>query len=97
MPTYVVLSKYTDQGAKAIGGTVDRVLAAREDYRKHGLTLSSMYWTHGQYDMVAVVEAPSEQAMTAALFKLAALGNLRTETLRAFSESEVADAIKQMR
>lgn len=97
MPTYIVLSKYTDQGAKAIEGTVDRVRAAREEYRQHGLTMTTIYWTQGEYDMVAVMEAPSEQAMMTALFRLAALGNIRTQTLRAFSESEVEAAIKQMR
>jgi uncharacterized protein with GYD domain len=94
--TYVVLAKYTDQGAKAIAKTVERERASREEMQQYGITMTSIYWTHGRYDMVATFEAPSDQAMTEWMFRLASLGNVRTETLRAFTESEIETVVKQL-
>lgn len=47
------------------------------------------YWTQGQYDLVTIVEAPSEQAMMAGLFSIAEAGNVTSETLRAFTDDEM--------
>ena len=83
MPTYVVLYKFTDAGAKNIKGTVQRARESRAENEQRGFTVHGLYWTQGQYDMVAVVEAPNEQAMLVGLFNIAGAGNVRSETLRA--------------
>jgi uncharacterized protein with GYD domain len=96
MPTYVVLYKFTDAGAKNIKGTVQRARESRAENEQRGFTVHGLYWTQGQYDMVAVVEAPDEQAMLAGLFNIAGAGNVRSETLRAFTEAEMAQVIQKM-
>ena len=63
MPTYVVLYTFTDAGAKNIKGTVQRARESRAENERRGFTVHGLYWTQGQYDMVAIVEAPDEQAM----------------------------------
>jgi uncharacterized protein with GYD domain len=96
MPTYVVLYKFTDQGAKDVKGTVQRASEARTENERRGFKVQGLYWTQGQYDMVAVVEAPDEQAMLAGLFNIGHAGNVRSETLRAFTADEVAVVLQKM-
>ena len=89
MPTYVVLYKFTDQGLKDIKGTVHRARDVRADLEKRGFNVIGIYWTQGQYDVVSIVDAPSEDAMLAGLFNVAVAGNVHSETLRAHSEAEM--------
>ena len=85
MPTYVVLYRFTDEGAKNARSTVQRARDSISESQQRGFKIHGVYWTQGQYDMVAVVEAPDEQSMTGALFNIAEAGNARSETMRAFT------------
>jgi uncharacterized protein with GYD domain len=90
MATFVTLINWTDQGVKSFGDTVDRAGKAEEVAGKLGATFKDIYWTVGPYDLVTVVEAPDEETATAALLAVAAQGNIRTTTLRAFNSEEMA-------
>jgi len=96
MPTYVVLYRFTDEGAKDIKSTLKRARESRAENERRGFTIHGLYWTQGQYDLVAVVEAPDEQTMLAGLFNVAGAGNVRSETLRAFTEAEIEAVVKKM-
>jgi uncharacterized protein with GYD domain len=96
MPTYIVLYKFTDQGAKDMKGTVQRASETQADNERRGFKVHGLYWTQGRYDLVSIVEAPDEQAMLAGLFNVAGAGNARSETLRAFTAAEVEAAIQKM-
>lgn len=96
MPTYVVLYKFTDEGAKNIKNTVKQTRETRADNERRGFKIQSLLWTQGQYDLIAIVEAPDEQAMMAGLLNVAGAGNARSETLRAFTEAEMAAIIQKM-
>src|SRR5215831_2010469 len=88
MTTYVSLLKFTDQGVRNAKDTVQRAGAFRSDLERRGVKLLSIYWTQGQYDLVTMIQAPDDQTAMAALLAVAGLGNVRTETLRAFNETE---------
>ncbi len=90
MPTFVVLYRFTDQGLKNIKGTVKRTEEVRKDLESRGFTLRGLYWTQGRFDLVSIVEAPSEEGMVAGLFNIAEAGNVHSETLRAFDEAEMS-------
>ncbi len=94
MPTYVVLYKFTDQGLKSIKDTVTRARQVRAENEKRGFKILGLYWTQGQYDLVAVMDAPSEDAMLAGLFNVAQAGNVHSETLRAHTEAEMEKALQ---
>jgi uncharacterized protein with GYD domain len=96
MMTYVVLYKYTDQGAKDMKSTVQRAAEAKAENEKRGFKVLGVYWTQGRYDLVAVVEAPDEQAMAASLVSVAGAGNVRSETLRAFTADEMTAILQKM-
>ncbi len=95
MPTYVVLYRFTDTGRRDIKGTVQRTAAIREENEKHGFKVLGHYWTQGRFDLVTIVEAPSEAAMMSGLFSIAEAGNVHSETLRAFSDEEMDQILSQ--
>ena len=90
MASYILLATYSEQGLKGIKDTVKRTESVRDMAKKAGLTMKESYWTLGQYDVVAVFEAPDDEAMTAFALSVARLGNVKTQTLRAFSGKEMS-------
>ena len=95
MSTYVSLINWTDEGAKNASGTVDRAEAAQQLVAGMGGSLQ-VYWTMGQYDIVAISEFPNDETAVAFLAKLSSLGNVRTQTMRAFNADEVRGIISEM-
>ena len=89
MATYVVLANFTDQGVKNVKDTTKRADAFKELAKSKGANVKEIYWTLGQYDIVATVEAPDDVTMTALGLTLAKGGNVRTQTLRAFSPADM--------
>jgi uncharacterized protein with GYD domain len=96
MATYILLATYTEQGIKGIKDTVKRTDAVRTLAKKAGVTMKESYWTLGAYDVVAVFEAPDDETMTAFSLSVAKLGNVKTQTLRAFSGSEMSAILGKM-
>jgi uncharacterized protein with GYD domain len=95
MPTYVVLYRFTDEGRKDIKGTVRRTAEVRKDNESRGFKVIGHYWTQGRYDLVTIVEAPSEEAMMGGLLSVAEAGNVQSETLRAFGDEEMERILSQ--
>lgn len=93
MASYVVLASFTDQGIRAIKETSKRADAFKEMAKKMGITIKDMYWTLGAYDIVTICEAPDDETMTALSLSVASRGNVRTQTLRAFSQSDLGNVL----
>lgn len=89
MTTYVVLAKFTDQGVRSIKETTRRADAAREMAGRFGVRMREIVWTQGQYDLVTLCEGDDEAAMTAFGLALSSAGNVRFETMRAFTRDEM--------
>lgn len=89
MPTYVTLASFTDQGMRNIKDSPKRADAFKRLAKEHGCTVKELLWIHGRHDIVAIVEAPDEAAASALSLSNAKLGNIRSETLRAFSAAEM--------
>lgn len=96
MPSYVMLATFTDQGIRGIKDSPKRQDAFLKLCEKAGIKVKDVFRTMGRYDIVAVLEAPDDVTLTAALYSLGALGNLRTETLRAFTRQETEQSIAKM-
>jgi len=96
MATFVVLGCFTDQGMRNAKETSKRADAFKEMARKIGVTVKDVYWTLGQFDIVAVCEAPDDATASALAFSVGALGNVRTQTLRAFSQAEIGTILGKM-
>jgi uncharacterized protein with GYD domain len=94
MATYIVLLQYTDQGIKNFKDTTKRAVSAAETAAKMGVKFTELFWTLGHYDLAILAEAPDDETITAVLLKLASLGNVKSQTLRAFRSKEM-EAILQ--
>src|SRR5438552_790650 len=88
MPTYISLINFTQKGAESIKDGPKRLDAAKERFRAAGAELKAFYLVTGQYDAVAISEAPNDEVVVKLSLRTAAMGNVRTETLRAFNEDE---------
>jgi uncharacterized protein with GYD domain len=93
MPRYVTLINWTEQGIAGFKESVDRYEATQKQFEQLGVRLADVYWTLGEHDIVAVVEAPDDESATAALLMLGSAGNVRTKTMRAFSREEMRGVI----
>ncbi len=96
MSMYILLANYTPQGIASIKGSPDRANAARELARTCGAEMKDFYMTLGAYDIVATVEAQNDQAMAKFVLALGSLGNVRTTTLKAFTEPEFREIIRAL-
>src|SRR5712692_4524417 len=96
MPTYISLLRYTQQGIMAIKQSPTRLDAAKEAYRRAGGELKAFYLTMGQYDAVAIAELPDDTAGAKLALALGAQGNVRTETMRAFTEQEFRRVVSEL-
>jgi uncharacterized protein with GYD domain len=95
MPRYVSLINWTQQGIQNYRDTVRRVEDARAASEQLGVRIVDVYWTLGGFDFVVVFEAPDDEALTAFLLQLGSLGNVRTQTLRAFNADEMSRIIER--
>ncbi|MFQ5847408.1 MAG: GYD domain-containing protein [Candidatus Methylomirabilales bacterium] len=96
MATYVILGNYTDQGIRNVKKTTKRAEAFRALAKKMGVTVKEIYWTMGRYDVVTIIDAPDDTTTSRLLLAAGSLGNLRTETLRAYTEREVSRILKAL-
>jgi uncharacterized protein with GYD domain len=96
MVTYVVLANFTDQGIRNAKESPKRAEAFEQLAKTFGVTVREFFWTQGQYDIVTILDAPDESSAMALNLSLGALGNVRTETLRAFSAADMKSSIAQM-
>ncbi len=95
MAAYIALLQFTDQGIRNVKDTTRRAAAATEAAAKMGVKFAELFWTLGSYDLVIVAEAPDGETMTALMLKLAALGNVKSQTLRAFRATEMDAILKK--
>ena len=96
MVTYVVLAKFTDQGIRNAKESPKRADAYKQLAKTFGVTVKEIFWTQGRYDVVTTVEAPDEDSAMSLSLSLSALGNVRTESLRAFSSADMTTIVDKM-
>jgi len=95
MATFITLINFTDQGIRNIKESPNRYEAFKTMAEKAGAQVKGVFYTMGGHDMVIILEANDEAAMTA-LLKVGSLGNVRTETLRGFSLEEMKKIVSKL-
>jgi uncharacterized protein with GYD domain len=86
---------WTDQGIRNFKDTTRRADAAKREAERIGGKFT-IYWTFGEYDAVCILEAPNDEAAMEFGLRVGSLGNVRTTTLRAFTEEEIAKIIGKL-
>jgi uncharacterized protein with GYD domain len=96
MATFIVLGNFTEQGIRDIKQSPKRSDSFKALAAKAGVKVKDIYWTLGHYDIVTIVEAPDTATATSLGLAVASLGNVRTETLTAFSGEEFGKVLGKM-
>ena len=96
MAKHIMLINYTQQGIANIKDSPNRAEAARGLARECGAEMTDLYLTMGEYDLVAIVEAPSDDAVAKFALALGSLGNVRTKTLKAFTEDQFREIVQSL-
>jgi uncharacterized protein with GYD domain len=96
MKTFVTLYNFTDQGLQTIKDTVKRAEAAKAAAAKAGVKIKEILWLQGQYDIVVVAETPDDASANAFSIAMVKAGNLRGQTLRAFTATEMAEILTKV-
>ncbi len=96
MPNYVCLVTFTQEGLKNLKATTKRAKAFADKVQQEGVIIKSTFWTVGRYDLVHIMEAPDDETAAAMAFSLGSLGNVRTETLRAFDIDEMEQVLEKV-
>jgi len=96
MATYILLLRYTQQGIGNVKESANRLDAAKKFFKSMGAEIKQTFLVTGQYDFVVVVEAPDDETITKVVLTTGSMGNVRTETLRAFPEDEYRKIIASL-
>ena len=96
MASYIVLLNYTDQGIRNVKQSPKRRKAAIATAEKFGIKVKEAYLTMGPCDMVVVADAPNDEAMTCWAMSVGSLGNVRTQTMRAYPSGEMDGIIAKL-
>lgn len=96
MLNYVVLATFTDQGLRTVKETTKRAETVREAAGRFGVKMREIYWTQGHYDLVTLCEADDEAAISAFGLAVASQGNVRFQTLRAFTREEMDGILQKL-
>jgi uncharacterized protein with GYD domain len=94
MAEYLMLFRFTTKGAEKIKESPNRVKDAKKLFEAGGAKVKAFYAFLGRYDTAFIVEAPDDETIVKLSLKLSSLGNVHTETLRAFNEDQYGTIVK---
>jgi uncharacterized protein with GYD domain len=96
MATFISTIKFTQQGIQTIKDTCTRANTFRSAAKKMGVKVLDVYWTLGPFDGLLVFDAPDEETATAAMLSLGSLGNVHTQTARAYKAAEIEGILAKL-
>ena len=88
MPTYISLLNWTDQGIRNVKDSPKRLDAVKKSLKELGGEVKAFYMTQGTFDLVLISEVPNDEVLAKFLLKAGSAGNVRTTTLKAYTEPE---------
>lgn len=97
MATFIALGNFTDQGLRTITETTKRADMAKEMAGKFGVNMKEVYWLQGEYDLLTICEASNEATLAAFGLAIGTAGNIRLQTMRAFTKDEMTDILQKLR
>lgn len=96
MATYIVFGNFTEQGIRNAKDSPKRKEQFKEMAKELGVTVKDLYWTLGRFDIVLILEAQDDAVAVELGLNLGRLGNVRTETMRAFGPAEVTKLLDRI-
>ncbi len=95
MLKYIVLGKWTDQGRKTLDEASERIKSIKSLVEELNGSLS-LYYTFGEYDLVAIIQLPDEDSMARVLIKINSMQSVTTKTLRAWTDTEFINMVSEL-
>ena len=96
MPTYITLVNYTQKGIENVKESPQRLKTAKQAFQGMGAELKEFYLVMGRYDIILVTEVPNDETVAKIALALGSLGNVRTESFRAFKEDEYREIVSSL-
>jgi uncharacterized protein with GYD domain len=96
MPTFILAMNWTDQGIRAVKDWPKRNASARELGKKLNVDIKQVFLTSGESDILAIVEAPNDDHVAKFCMAIGGHGNVRTRTMRAWSEAELIKMVGEL-
>jgi len=93
MTTYVMLANWTDAGMREVKNSSKRLDAAKKMLKEMGGEYKAFFLTMGDFDIVAIYEAPDDAVSARFIMELGQLGFLRTRTMKAFPEAAYRELV----
>ncbi len=97
MAKYVSLLQFTDQGIRNVKDSIKRAVAATAEAEKMGAKVTDAFWTMGAYDVVLLLDAPDDETVSAFSLKIGSLGNVKSQTMRAFRREEMESILAKVK
>jgi len=88
MATYFIFINWTDQGIRTVKDSPKRLDAVKKTLKEMGGELKDFYMLQGSHDAVLIAEMPTDEKLAGFVLKVGSAGNVRTTTMRAYSEQE---------
>ena len=96
MPTFISMLSWTDQGIRNVKDSPKRLQAGREAAKKLGVDIKQVFLVNGEFDLLVIMEAADGSNVAKLVMTLGAQGNVRSHTVRAWSEAEYAKLISEL-
>jgi len=96
MPTFAIMASWTDQGIRGVKDVPKRLQAARDAGKKLGVEIKQVFLTSGEFDLLVIADTPNGDNIAKFNLTMGALGNVRTRTVRAWSEAEMVKIISDL-
>ena len=97
MAKYISLLQFTDQGIRNVKDSIKRAAAATAEAEKMGAKVTDAFWTMGAYDVVLLLDAPDDETISAFSLKIGSLGNVKSQTMRAFHRGEMESILTKIK
>lgn len=97
MAKYVSLLQFTDQGIRNVKDSIKRAAAATAEAEGMGAKVTDAFWTMGAYDVVLLLDAPDDETISAFSLKIGSLGNVKSQTMRAFRHEEMESILAKIK
>jgi uncharacterized protein with GYD domain len=97
MPTYISHINWTEQGIRSVKDSPKRLDAVKKQLRELGGELKAFYMTQGTYDALLIYEISNDTALAKLMLQIGAAGNVRTNTVRAYTEVEYREIMAGLR
>jgi uncharacterized protein with GYD domain len=83
MPTYIMMSRLTNEGRKTIKNHPERIKEVDKEIENMGAKVLAQYATLGMFDFINILEAPDNETITRVSTELGARGTIDIMTLSA--------------